>query len=539
MKASISLSLVIVSTFFLSVSCSIQDSNLELFLKCLLHDHVEPSNPISELIYTRNNSSFQSVLNAYIKNRRFLTPSTPKPLAIVTPNHESHVQATIKCSNQAGLQLRIRSGGHDYEGLSYTSTVPFVVLDMFNLRKIDINIADETAWVQAGATIGELYYQISNVSKLHAFPAGVCPTMGAGGHISGGGYGNLMRKYGLSSDNVVDAQLVDVEGRILNRESMGEDLFWAIRGGGGESFGVILAWKIKLVSVPEKVTVFNVGKTTDQATSQGATDVIYKWQQVAPKLPGELFIRAMPKVVNGSRPLEKTILVSFIGMFLGQISSLIPLMNQQFPELGLRAEDCHEMSWVESTLFWDEYPIGTSINVLLNRSTDVKFSSKNKSDYVKNVIPKKALEEIWTKMINFGNMWMQWNPYGGRMSEISESETAFPHRAGNLFKIQYCALWEEEGINSTNLYTSKIRDFYASMAPYVSNSPREAFLNYRDLDIGNSNPSNKTSLLSDADGYGAKYFKGNYKRLVEVKTKVDPFNFFKNEQSIPPGLVNF
>ncbi|KAJ4718179.1 FAD-binding Berberine family protein [Melia azedarach] len=529
MKFLISLLLFTVSTLLVSVSAgSTQDRCLELFLRCLPL-HVRPSNPISEVIFTQSNSSFPSALSAYIKNRRFLTPSIPKPLAIVAAKHESHVQATIYCAKYYGLQLRIRSGGHDYEGLSYRSDVPFVVLDMFNLRSIDINIANGTAWVQAGATMGELYHKISNTSRVHAFPAGVCPTLGAGGHISGGGYGNLMRKYGLSVDNVIDAQLVDVNGRILNRKSMGEDLFWAIRGGGGASFGVILAWKIKLVPVPEKVTVFSIGKTREQ----GAADVVYKWQQVASKLPKDIFLRAQANVVNGSKAGEKTISVTFIGLFLGKTDNLVPLMNKRFPELGLQPKDCLEMSWVESAVYWANFPNGTSIDVLLNRTTKEKFFSKSKSDYVKNVIPKEALEEIWKGMINVEKMFMQWNPYGGRMSEISESTTPFPHRAGILFKIQNVALWEEEGTNATNLYINKIRHFYASLAPYVSKNPREAFLNYRDLDIG-SNPSNNTSF-KDAEVYGAKFFKGNFKRLVEVKAKVDPENFFKHEQSIPPG----
>ncbi|KAL9463348.1 hypothetical protein AB3S75_001205 [Citrus x aurantiifolia] len=524
MEALISLLLVTMSSIFLSVS----GSNLESFLQCL-PQHVQPSNPISDVIFTQNHSNFQSVLNAYIKNRKFLIASTPKPLAILTAKHESHVQATVICAKQAGLELRIRSGGHDYDGLSYISTVPFVILDMFNLRSIDIDIANETAWVQAGATLGELYFKIANTSKVHAFPAGVCHSLGVGGHISGGGYGNLLRKYGISVDNVIDAQLVDVKGRILNRESMGEDLFWAIRGGGGASFGVILAWKIKLVAVPEKVTLFKVDKTL----AQGATDVLYKWQYVAPKLPEELFIRVMILVPKE----EKTVSVSFIGFFLGQTESLMKLMNQKFPEVGLQPNDCHEMSWGQSTVFvLDSSQNVTSIDVLLQRPTEAKISFKAKSDYVKNVIPREGLEEIWKKMIDNENMFMQWNPYGGRMSEISESETAFPHRAGNLFLIQYYESWPEEGIDATDLYTNKLRDFYDSMAPYVSSNPRNTYLNYRDLDIGIS--SNNQTSLKDAEVYGTKYFNGNFKKLVEVKTRFDPDNFFKNEQSIPPGNLN-
>nr|GEX25839.1 hypothetical protein [Tanacetum cinerariifolium] len=111
----------------------------------------------------------------------------------------------------------VPSRGHDYEGLSYLCKTPFVVIDMRNLRSVSIDIEDATACVQSG------------------FPVGICPSVVVGGDFSG-----------------------DAKGWILDREAMGEDLFWAIRGGGGTSFGVIVSWKIKLLWVPEKVTIFNV-----------------------------------------------------------------------------------------------------------------------------------------------------------------------------------------------------------------------------------------------------------------------------------------
>ncbi|KAJ8541647.1 hypothetical protein K7X08_002463 [Anisodus acutangulus] len=88
---------------------------------------------------------------------------------------------------------------------------------MFNLRSVNVDVNDETAWVQAGATLGELYYNIWRTSDVLGFPAGVCPTVGVGGHVSGGGYGNMLRKFGLNFDHVLDARLVDVNGSILDR----------------------------------------------------------------------------------------------------------------------------------------------------------------------------------------------------------------------------------------------------------------------------------------------------------------------------------
>ncbi|CAI0377957.1 unnamed protein product [Linum tenue] len=95
-------------------------------------------------------------------------------------------------------------------------------------------------WVQSGAQLGELFYAIARLSTHLAFPARLCPTVGVGGHFSGG-FGTLVRKYSLAADNVIDDYLMDSRSRILNRKAMGGEVFWAIRGGGAGSFGIVLS----------------------------------------------------------------------------------------------------------------------------------------------------------------------------------------------------------------------------------------------------------------------------------------------------------
>ncbi|KAL4632537.1 hypothetical protein ACB092_04G058200 [Castanea dentata] len=480
---------------------SSQGSSSESFIQCLLK-HSQPSHPISAAIYTPNNDSYFSILQAYIRNLRFNTTTTQKPFLILTALHESHIQAAIVCAQKQDLQMKIRSGGHDYEGVSYGSEVPFFVLDMFNLRSIHIDMESKTVWVQAGATLGELYYRIYEKSKTHGFPAGVCPTVGVGGHFSGGGYGNMMRKYGLSVDNIIDAQLVDVNGTLHNRESMGEDLFWAIRGGGGASFGVVVSYKIKLVRVPEIVTASKVTKTLEQ----NATDIAFEWQHVADKLDENLFIRLILDIVNGTNG-KKTGRATFIALFLGDSEQLLSIMNKSFPELGLKKTDCNETSWVQSVLFWTNFNLGTPNEILLSRVPQTVSCLKRKSDYLKEPIRKDGLELIWKKLIELEYVTLAFNPYGGRISEIPAEATPFPHRAGNLAKIQYLANWNEGGKKVTNYYINLTRKLYRFMTPFAS--------------------------YKEGRAYGIKYFNGNFDRLVKIKTKVDPGNFFRNEQSIP------
>ncbi|KAJ4849551.1 hypothetical protein Tsubulata_032529 [Turnera subulata] len=512
---------------------SADNNNHEGFLQCLPL-HSDGSAAISKLIHTPINSSYTSVLQSTIQNLRFNTTATPKPIVVVTPQNASHIQAAIICAQKHDLQIRIRSGGHDYEGLSYVARDPFVVLDMINLREVTVDVETSTAWVQSGATLGELYYKIGNASRTLAFPAGLCPTVGVGGHFSGGGYGGLMRKYGLAADNVIDAQLVDVKGRILDRASMGEDLFWAIRGGGGNTFGVVVSWKINLVKVPPTVTVFSVPR----ALEQNATKLIHRWQYIGSKLPEDLLVAVFVRRANLTREGNlKTVLATFNSLFLGDAEKLLELMQESFPELGLVKEDCRELSWIEFAVFFSGYPPNSSFDVLLNRTLLVRRSFKAKSDYVREPMPEVAWQGMWEKFFRVNDTEAPrfiMTPYGGKMDQIPESQIPFPHRAGVLFKIHYLIYWDGEENDVAQRSISLIRGLYSYLTPYVSKNPREAYVNYRDLDLGTNNQGNTS--YRQARVWGAKYFKNNFDRLVHVKTAADPSNFFRTEQSIPPFM---
>ncbi|PHU25818.1 hypothetical protein BC332_04150 [Capsicum chinense] len=532
MASSVSMNILFSFIVLFSASCVVSYTIQDQFYQCVTL-HSDRSIPFSTAFFTptSNATSFNSVLKSTAKNLRCLAPSEQKPLLIFTALIESHVQAAVICAKELKIQLRVRSGGHDYEGISYTSgmrrSVPFILLDFAKLRAIKVDIEDNSAWVQAGATIGEVFYRISEKSKTHGYPAGLCTSLGIGGHITGGAYGPMMRKYGLGADNVVDARIVDASGRVLDRALMGEDLFWAIRGGGGGSFGIILAWKLRLVPVPSTVTVFTVPKTLET----GATKVLNKWQHAAHKIDEDLFIRILITPANSTNG-KKTVVTAYQALFLGRTDRLLDVMNHSFPELGLARKDCVEMSWIESVNYIAGYPSNIKPEFLLEgRPLLPPVYFKAKSDFLRVPVPVTGLEGMWKKFLQEDSPMMIWNPYGGMMGKISESSIPFPHRKGVIGKIQYLTAWTDADKKSADKHINWIRGLYEYMEPFVSKYPREAYVNYRDLDLGMNKNANSNFL--EASVWGKKYFKNNYDRLVLVKSKVDPDNFFWHEQSLP------
>uniref|UniRef100_A0ACD5YYW7 Uncharacterized protein n=1 Tax=Avena sativa TaxID=4498 RepID=A0ACD5YYW7_AVESA len=520
MASSMALAMLMISSFFFLSAHASSDS----FIKCL-------SGPIpSQLLFTQSSQSFASVLASSVRNPRFLTPGTVRPLCIVTPTNASHVQAAVLCGRTHGVRLRVRSGGHDYEGLSYRAAradaPPFAVVDLARLRSVRVTRGSPaTAWVDSGAQLGELYYAIGKVSDRLAFPGGLCPTVGVGGHFSGGGFGMLLRRHGLAADQVVDALLVDAQGRLLDRNAMGQDVFWAIRGGGGGgSFGIVLSWRVNLVAVPPKVTVFAVKKTVQE----GAIDIVAKWQEVAPALPNDLLVRVIAQGQDAN----------FQALYLGTCDALLPVMRSRFPELGMDQSHCKEMTWLQSVAYIYLGP-GATVEDILKRTLpgDATFSRAT-SDYVRQAISRNIWEDIfrnWLARPNAGLMIL--DPYGGRIAGVSDSETPFPHRSGVLYNVQYMNFWGSAGEEAGR--TGWVRDMHTFMTPHVSKNPRQAYANYRDLDLGQNvvvggGAGGNVTSFEAGRVWGEKYYKGNFRRLAIAKTQIDPSDYFSSEQSIPP-----
>ncbi|XP_004238605.2 berberine bridge enzyme-like D-2 [Solanum lycopersicum] len=489
-----------------------------------------------------DDSHYSNLLDFSIQNLRFAESKMPKPIVIIVPESKEQLVSSVMCCIRGSYEIRVRCGGHSYEGTSSVSLEGgslFVIIDLMILDNVSLDLESGTAWVQGGATLGQTYYAISRASNVRGFAAGSCPTVGVGGHISGGGFGFLSRKYGVAADNVVDALLVDAEGRIVDRESMGEDVFWAIRGGGGGVWGVVYAWKIQLLEVPRVVASFIISRP---GSKRYVAQLVHKWQLVAPKLDDEFYLSVSIRA-NARREIHE-MKAQFNGFYLGPRTKAISILKKAFPELGIQKHDFKEMSWIESILFFSELDNTSNVSLLKQRYFEKKSYFKAKSDYVKTPISMDGIMATLDVLEKEPKGHIILDPYGGAMERISEDAIAFPHRKGNLYGIQYLVEWEEKdnSITKSNAYIEWIREFYNTMAPFVSSAPREAYVNYIDLDLGVMDNllinTNAGHAIERARAWGQKYFLNNYDRLVKAKTIIDPLNVFRHQQGIPPMFAS-
>src|SRR6187200_1395197 len=165
-----------------------------------------------------------------------------RPAAIVMAADADDVARTILFASETGAELAVRSGGHS--GAGHSTTEGGIVLDLRDLRALDIDVDACTAWVQPGLTAAEYTTEAGAHGLATGF--GDAGSVGIGGITVGGGVGFLSRKYGLTIDDLLAAEVVTADGRIRQVDADHEpDLFWAIRGGGG-NFGVVTRLQLRL-----------------------------------------------------------------------------------------------------------------------------------------------------------------------------------------------------------------------------------------------------------------------------------------------------
>ncbi|WP_367115132.1 FAD-binding oxidoreductase [Actinophytocola sp.] len=240
---------------------------------------------------------------------------TRKPAAVARCTRPEDVRACVDVAAKARMPIAARSGGHSYAG--YSSPDNALVVDLHPMSGVDTS-PDGVAVIGAGTRLIDVYAGLAEAGRC--LPAGSCPTVGIGGLTLGGGIGVLARKYGLTCDQLVSAQVVTADGRLVTASADAEpDLFWALRGGGGGNFGIVTSFTFATAPAPA-LTVFSL------RFGGGAADVLGAWQSWVADLPDELWTNCV--VSAGSPPTARV-----GGCFVGSAGGC----ERQLARLGLAA----------------------------------------------------------------------------------------------------------------------------------------------------------------------------------------------------------
>jgi hypothetical protein len=391
------------------------------------------------------------------------------------------------CRNHS-LPFAVRCGGHSYEGFSQSTNV---VIDMRLMNAIAIDSKTNTATVGAGASLGGLYRAIA--ARRLAFTGGSCPTVGISGHLLGGGYGYLARPYGLACDSLLSVDLINPDGRQVRADAhQNTDLYWACRGGGGGSFGVATGFTVQLKKVAN-VIVFRV--VWLGLSIKGAKSVMKAWQRWAPHAP-----RTIDSNLVASKGPNGTINLHAAGQSVGTLSEL--------------QRELQELPKSQSVLI-RRMTFSDAVDFFSGGSAYPTQFMKGKSDYATAPISDEGLDVFMTGLAQGLPKYVVCDAYGGSLAEIAPDATAFVHRRGTAFCLQYGSVWSNPADTQKRL--DDMRQFYGSLRPYMSGS---AYVNYCDLDLPN---------------YATAYWGENLTRLKQIKAGFDPDNVFRHAQSVPVG----
>ena len=415
----------------------------------------------------------------------------PRPAVIVRPLDDADVAMAVACARDAGLPLAVRSGGHS--GAGHGTVDDGLVIDLRDLTGLDIDVEGRTAWVGAGLTAGA----VTAATAAHGLAVGFGDTgsVGVSGITLGGGVGYLSRAHGLTVDNLLAADVVLADGRVVRADAdQHPDLFWALRGGGG-NLGVVTRLHLRLHPLDGVVGGMLLLPATAQvlagvlAATQAAPDALSAIVNVMPCPPlpfvppehhGALVVMAM---VCWSGPAEQA--DAALAPLRGLGTPLADLVRPvPYPELFPPADPEYHPTAVAHTLLLDSVDLPRAEQVLASlAATD-------------------------------GMRVVQLRALGGAIARVDPAATAYAHRSARL--MGNVAAFVEHPQDRPRRAA-----WVADTVALLDQGDPGAYVNF----LGDEGP----------ERVRAAYPGATWDRLAAVKAAYDPGNLFRRNQNVPPA----
>jgi FAD/FMN-containing dehydrogenase len=429
---------------------------------------------------------------AYDEYRRIHNGMIDKrPALIARCRGAADVSAAVEFARGSGLELSVRGGGHNVAGRAVTDGG--VMVDLSAMRRVDVDPVAATARAEGGATWGD----VDRATQDHglAVTGGMISSTGIGGLTLGGGLGWLMGELGLTVDSLVAAEVVTADGRVVTAsEDENEDLFWALRGGGG-NFGVVTAFTYRLHPVGPVVTGFQIAHLF-----AAAADVLGFYRDFTASMPDTLTINA--------------------GLVHAPDGSGVPLAGMTGCHIGPLDEAERDLEPL--------YTFGSPVDVLsgpleytvVNSLIDPAYPRGALNYWKSSFLDTLSDDAISTMVDRFGGCPSPMSSFvienlHGAAARVPVEATAFPFREPG-YNFLITSQWSAPDASDENVAWT--RDVFAAMEPVLR---RSAYVNYLADD--------ETGDERIRAAYGP-----NYDRLVEVKRRWDPDNVFRLNQNIKP-----
>ncbi len=420
-----------------------------------------------------------------------------RPAAIVRPTGVADVIQSVNFAREHGMLLAIKGGGHNVAGNAVCDDG--MVIDLARMKGIHVDPERRSAWAQAGAVWGDLDRETQAFGL--ATTGGLISTTGIAGFTLGGGVGWLMRSHGLACDNLLSIELVTASGDYKKASATeNPDLFWAVRGGGG-NFGVVTAFEYRLHPVGPTVLA---GFVFHHASK--ARDLLQFYEDYTKKIPDGLttaiaFATAppapfLPKEVHG-KPI-----VGIALCFNGAVEKGEKLV-QPIRDFGVPVAD----------------HIGPMPYLVLQSMTDPLYPpgllNYWKSHYLKE-LSDATIETILTHIQNVPSPLSEFHIHHqeGAVARASSDESAFANRDA-AYVVNFLGKWVDPKDSERNIQW--VRSFWDAMRPHATG---RIYVNF--------------SGDSTEEAVRASYGPEKYDRLAAVKAKYDPTNFFRMNHNVAP-----